>query len=57
MNDRILHLYHRLPAWARPVAVSLRGYYLKSWRYGPETERLVKEALERETRSPERWKV
>jgi len=41
----------------RSIAASLRGFYLRSWRYGPETEWLVAEALERERWSPERCKV
>jgi len=53
----LLTLYHRLPPQARNLAASLRGYYLKSWRYGPETDRLVEEALERERWSPEQWKA
>ena len=53
----LLTLYHRLPPQARSLAASLRGYYLKSWRYGPETDRLVEEALERERWSPEQWKT
>jgi phenylacetate-CoA ligase len=56
MNRRLLHLYHRSPAPLRSVAASLRGYQLRSWRYGRETERLVEEALEREGWSPERWR-
>lgn len=39
----------------RSVAGSLRGYQLRSWRYGPETERLVEEALEREGWSGTQW--
>jgi phenylacetate-CoA ligase len=39
----------------RSVAASLRGLYLHSWRYGPESERLVAEALEREHWNPERY--
>jgi len=50
-------VYHRLPYPLRVLAASVRGYYLRWWRYGPETERLVEEALERETRSPQQWKV
>ena len=57
MKERLLQLYHRLPAPARTVAASLHGYYLRSWRYGPETARLVAEALEREQWSSERWKI
>jgi len=57
MSDTLLRLYHRLPAPTRSVAASLRGLYLRSWRYGPESERLVAEALEREHWSPERCKA
>jgi phenylacetate-CoA ligase len=57
MSDTLVPLYHHLPAPARSIAASLRGYYLRSWRYGAETERLVAEALEREHWSPERWKA
>lgn len=53
--SRLLSLYHRLPPPARNLAATLRGYYLRSWRYGPETERLVEEALERERWSAEQW--
>lgn len=57
MKEKLLQLYHRLPAPARSVAASLRGYYLRSWRYGPESDQLVSEALERENWSSEAWKV
>lgn len=56
MNDKLLKIYHRLPGSARSFAASLRGLYLRSWRYGPETERLVYEALERDRWPQERWK-
>ena len=52
-----LKIYHRLPYPLRVLAASARGYVLRRWRYGPETERLVAEALDRETWSPERWKA
>lgn len=39
------------------MAASARGYYLRWWRYGPETERLVQEALERDHWSAARWKA
>lgn len=55
MNKWMLRLYHGLPVPARTVAASLRGYYLRWWRYGPETEQIVAEALEREQWSRERW--
>lgn len=57
MHDKLLRLYHRLPYPLRVLAASGRGYYLRWWRYGPETERLVAEALERETWSPARWQA
>ena len=34
---------------------TLRGAYLRCWRYGPETERLVQQALDREHWSSSRW--
>lgn len=57
MKEHLLQLYHRLPGPARSVAASLHGYYLRSWRYGPETDRLVAEALEREQWGLAAWKL
>lgn len=57
MNETLLRIYHHVPAAARSLAASMRGAYLRSWRYGPETERLVEEALARESWSPEKWKT
>jgi len=51
-----MNIYHALPPVLRDVAASLRGYSLRSWRYGTETEKLVSEALERDTWPEERWK-
>ncbi|HVG31085.1 MAG TPA: AMP-binding protein [Pyrinomonadaceae bacterium] len=56
MNRNLLQLYHRSPAPLRSVAASLRGYQLRAWRYGRETERLVEEAIERERWGAERWR-
>jgi phenylacetate-CoA ligase len=56
MRDGLLRAYHALPPWARTVAAATRGVYLNAWRYGAETERLVEEALERDTWSPEQWR-
>jgi phenylacetate-CoA ligase len=53
--SRAIQIYHRLPAFARFAAASLRGFQLRQWRYGPETELLVREALERETWDAGRW--
>lgn len=52
-----LNLYHRLPAPSRSIVASLRGYYLDRWRYDKNTEKLVEEALERETWSKDRWEA
>jgi phenylacetate-CoA ligase len=57
MNNNLLKIYHSLPPTFRDIVATMRGYYLRSWRYGPETERLVEEALERDRWSPEQWKV
>lgn len=48
MKAALTSLYHRLPAVAQPAMASLYGYWLRYWRYGPETPNLVEEALERE---------
>lgn len=56
MNDALLRIYHRLPPPARSLAASLRGYRLRRLRYGPETEMLVEQALERERWTPEQWR-
>src|SRR5688572_25966426 len=57
MKDIMLRAYHHLPGSLRSVAASIRGLYLRSWRYGSETDRLVEEALERESWSPHQWKT
>lgn len=49
-----LSLFHRLPPCGRDFAASAHGFYLRCRRYGPETDRLVAEAREREHWSPER---
>lgn len=55
--DGWLRLYHVIPAWMRDVAASAHGWRLERWRYGPETERLVEEALERESWTADQWKA
>ena len=57
MNDTILDICHHLPSPLRSAAASLRGLYLRSWRYGRESDRLVQEARERERWSNERWRT
>lgn len=50
----LIDVYHNLPYPLRVAAASARGYFLRWWRYSKDTERLVEEALERETWSPQR---
>lgn len=57
MNARLLALYHRLPVPARSAAATLRGLYLKRWRHGADSERLVEAARERESWSEDRWRT
>src|SRR4051794_36060673 len=56
MRRALLQLYHGLPTPLWSLAASLRGFYLRSWRYGPETDELVEAALEREQWSTARWR-
>lgn len=56
MADWKLRLYHKLPPFLRNVAASYRGLQLQNWRYGPQTDQLAAEALERDTWSPQQWK-
>src|SRR5437899_1586366 len=57
VNDTLLRAYHRLPSVAQSLAASAWGLYLRSSRYGAETERLVEEALARDRWSAERWRA
>src|SRR5206468_11048063 len=57
VSDLLLRLYHRLPAPARSAAATVRGFYLRVWRYSADTERLIEEALARERWTPERWRA
>jgi phenylacetate-CoA ligase len=57
MNETFLKLYYQMPPSMRSLVASLRGLYLRSWRYGPETERLVEEALGRDSWSPKQWRA
>ena len=57
MTPLSLKVYHSLPGPFRSVVASIRGLYLRSWRYGPETDCLVEEALERETWTLNQWKT
>lgn len=53
----LIDLYHHLPYPLKIAAASLRGYQLRWWRYGRETDWMVEEALEREHWSAGQWQV
>ncbi len=53
---KALDLYHRLPYSGRCLAAGLRGLYLRWWRYGADTPRLVEQALARESWSAGDWR-
>lgn len=53
----MLNIYHRLPAPVRSAAATLRGFYLRRWRYGPESERLAEAAIERDNWSAAQWRA
>ena len=55
MNQTLLRAYYGLPYPLKVTLATLRGAQLNRWRYGPETDHLMAEALERESWSRERW--
>jgi phenylacetate-CoA ligase len=55
MSRLALRIYHRVPAPARSVVATLRGWYLRWSRYGLDTPRLIAEAQDREHWSPAAW--
>lgn len=56
-SDLFLSLYHRLPSPLQSAAATARGLALRSWRYGADTDRLVAEALGRDSWSEARWEA
>ncbi len=54
MKDWLMQVYYHSPYALQVLAASAKGYYLRWWRYGPETDKLVEEALEREDWSREK---
>lgn len=57
MKPYWMAIYGRLPGPLRNAAASLRGWRLRRWRYGDDTDRLVEEALSREDWTAARWKA
>jgi phenylacetate-CoA ligase len=56
LSELAMRAYNASPTPCRSAMASTRGFYLRLWRYGHDTERLVEEALERETWSEARWR-
>lgn len=57
MKPALLSLYHRAPYGIKVAAATAHGRRLRSWREGPEADRLVREALERDHWTGERWRL
>ena len=55
MNPLFLACYHRMPAPMRSAAATMRGWYLRRWRYPAASQKLVEEALERDRWTPAQW--
>jgi phenylacetate-CoA ligase len=55
MSGWSIKLFHMLPPPGRSAVASAKGLYLRSQRYGAESDRLTEEALDRELWSRERW--
>lgn len=54
---RLLQLYHRMPSFLRAAVASARGLQLQRYRYGPNLETSIAEALARETWDAASWKA
>ena len=50
-------IYHKLPYFLQVIGASLHGYQLLNWRYGPDTEKFVEEALERDSWTLNQWEI
>ncbi|HEX7001319.1 MAG TPA: AMP-binding protein [Trueperaceae bacterium] len=57
LKTLLMPAYRRVPPGIRNLASSVWGRHLYSWRYGPETDRLVAEATARETWDAATWQA
>ena len=55
MNESLLRLYHTLPTPLQTLAATTRGLYLRAWRYGAQSDALIRSAQERERWSADQW--
>ena len=51
-----LKLYHNMPPYLRNLTASERGFYLRGWRCGPDTDRMVQQSLAREHWTTDQWR-
>jgi len=54
--SQMLSLYHSLPHFMQNFVANVRGFQLRSWRYGNDFQRLKDEASERERWSVDEWR-
>jgi phenylacetate-CoA ligase len=54
---KLIDLYHHFPYPLKSLTASIYGYYLRSWRYGNQSELLIQKAKERDTWDREIIKV
>jgi phenylacetate-CoA ligase len=55
--DKIQTIYEKMPPPIQSILASIHGYSLRRWRYGTDIERLVNQAIERQTYTSEQWKT
>ncbi|HJS42213.1 MAG TPA: AMP-binding protein [Gemmatimonadales bacterium] len=55
MNSLLLACYHGMPASLRSAAATIRGWYLRRWRYNRGSDQLATEALERDRWTGAQW--
>lgn len=55
-NSLLTKTYQASPPALRSMAATVRGARLRRLRYGPDTDQLIAEALEREVWSDEKWR-
>jgi phenylacetate-CoA ligase len=54
-RELIERVYGILPAPAQSAVATIRGYYLRAWRFGADSEALISEAIEREHWNDKQW--
>ena len=57
MNSLYLACYHRMPPSLRSTAATMRGWYLRRWRYAKGSDQLATEALERDGWTAAQWRT